>query len=77
MRRRELSLGKVLLIYGLGLLAGVQGALYLYDTFDDGVSEPLSGIIALAFVVVGLGVVAGSFRRPKADARPGRISARG
>ena len=67
MHRHELSLGKVLLIYGLGLVAGVQGALYLYDTFDDGVSDPLSGVIALAFIVLGLGFVAWSFRRPGTD----------
>lgn len=64
--RRELSLARVLLIYGLGLIAGIQGALYLYDTFDDGVSEPLSGLIALAFVAAGLGFVGWSFRRPRA-----------
>jgi hypothetical protein len=64
-RRRDLSLGKVLLVYGLGLAAGAQAALYLFDTFDDGVSEPLSGVIALAFIAVGLGVVAWLFRRQR------------
>ena len=63
MPRRELSLGRVLLIWLLGLAAGVQGALYLYDSFDDGVSEPLSGAIALAFVGAGLGFIAWSYRR--------------
>lgn len=66
MRRRELSVGRVLLIHLLGVMAGAQGGLYLYDTFDDGVSEPLSGLIALAFVAAGLGLVARSFRRPRA-----------
>ena len=63
MRRLELTIWRVLLIYLLGLMAGVQGALYLYDTFDDGVSEPLSGAIALLFVAVGLGAIAWSYRR--------------
>lgn len=63
MQPRELSIWRVLLIYLLGLLAGVQGALYLYDTFDDGVSEPLSGGIALAFVAVGIAVIVSSYRR--------------
>lgn len=63
MQPRELSIWRVLLIYLLGLLAGVQGALYLYDTFDDGVSEPLSGGIALVFVAVGVGVIVMSYRR--------------
>jgi hypothetical protein len=65
MYRRELSLGKVLLVYGLGLAAGAQTGLYLFDTLDDGVSEPLSGVIALAVLAVGLGIVAWLFRRPR------------
>lgn len=66
MHRPQLSLARVLLIYTLGLLAGVQGALYLYDTYDDGVSEPLSGWITRGFVALGLGVVAWSFRTSRA-----------
>lgn len=68
MNRRELSLGKVLLVYGLGILAGAQAGLYLLDTFDDGVSEPLSGVIALAFLALGFGVIAWLFRRTRAGA---------
>lgn len=63
--RREISLGKVLLIYLLGLMAGVQAALYLFDLFDDSVAEPLSGGIAAAMVAAGLGLVAWTFRRPR------------
>ena len=66
MQRLDLSLWRVLLIYLLGLLAGVQGALYLYDTFDDGVSEPLSGGIALVLVAAGLGAIVWSYRRSPA-----------
>lgn len=66
MLRREMSLVRLILIYLLGLMAGAQGALYLYDTFEDGTSEPLSGVIALLFVLVGLGFIARSFRHPRA-----------
>jgi SNF family Na+-dependent transporter len=66
MRRLELTIWRVLLIYLLGLIAGVQAALYLYDTFDDGVSDPLSGAIALLFVAAGLGAIAWSYRRNRA-----------
>lgn len=66
MPRRELSLGRVLLIFLLGLAAGIQLALYFYDTFDDGVSEPLSGGIALMLVGFGLGAIAWSYRRAPA-----------
>ena len=65
MRRQDLSLGRVLLIYLAGLLAGVQGALYLFDRFDDGVADWRSGLIALAFVALGIGFVAATFRRPR------------
>jgi SNF family Na+-dependent transporter len=62
--RRDLSLLRVLLIYVLGVLAGVQCALYLFDTFDDGVSEPLSGAIGLLFLLLGVALIARTFRRP-------------
>jgi hypothetical protein len=57
MRRYEVTLARLLLVYALGVLAGVQGALYLYDSFDDGVSEPLSGAIAAVFLMMGVIVV--------------------
>ena len=59
---RKLSLGRVLLIFALGIATGAQGALYLYDTFDDGVSDPISGVIALAFALIGALLVWRSFR---------------
>jgi len=68
--RREITLARVLLIYALGLIAGIQGALYLYDTFDDGMSEPLSGVIALVFVAVGLCAIGIAFRGPRATEPP-------
>ena len=61
-RRRPITLARVLLIYLLGLVAGLQGALYLSDWLDDGVSEPLAGGIAVAFVLVGLAGIARSYR---------------
>lgn len=61
--RRDLSLARVVLIYTLGVVAGVQCALYLFDTFDDGVSEPLSGGIGLLLLLLGVAVIARTFRR--------------
>jgi uncharacterized membrane protein YfcA len=69
--RRDLSLLRVVAIYVLGVLAGVQCALYLFDTFDDGVSEPLSGAIGILFLLFGVAVIARTFRRAP-DARPAR-----
>lgn len=57
-----MSAGSVVAIYALGLAAGIQVALYLFDRFDDGVADARSGIIGLAFVLLGLGAIAFLFR---------------
>lgn len=63
-KTRELTLGRVLLVYAAGIVAGVQGGLYLFDVYDDRVADWRSGAIALAFVAAGLAIIALSFRRP-------------
>lgn len=61
--RRALTVGRVLVIYLAGLLAGVQGAIYLFDGYDDGVADWRSGVMALALVLLGLALIARTFRR--------------
>ena len=61
---RTLSLKRVLAIYAAGLVAGVQGGLYLFDQYDDRVADWRSGAIALALVALGLAFVARTFRSP-------------
>lgn len=61
-RRRDISIFRALGIFALGLLAGVQTASYLWDTFDDGQAGPFSGGVALVFVAVGLGFIGWSYR---------------
>lgn len=61
-RQQEISVFRALVIFALGLLAGVQTASYLWDTFDDGRAGPFSGVVALAFIALGLGFVAWTFR---------------
>lgn len=63
--RRDVSFFRVALIYVMGLATGVQTALYLYDTWDDGVSEPLSGLIALAFLIASGALIAHTFARAR------------
>ncbi|HET7232501.1 MAG TPA: hypothetical protein VFJ16_21005 [Longimicrobium sp.] len=63
MRRQELSAGRVVLIYLAGVVAGVQGGLYLFDVYDDRVADWRSGLIALAFVAAGVAFIALTFRR--------------
>ncbi|MFL5541441.1 MAG: hypothetical protein ACJ8J0_20815 [Longimicrobiaceae bacterium] len=41
----------------------MQGALYLFDVYDDGVADWRSGAIAVGFVAAGLAAIALSFRR--------------
>jgi hypothetical protein len=67
---RTLTLGRVLLVWLAGLLAGIQAALYLFDLYDDGVADWHSGAIAVALAAAGLGFVAWTFRRPNAAPRP-------
>lgn len=55
-RRTEIGVGRALLTMGAGVVAGAQSALYLYDRYDDGVAEPLSGFLGLLFIVVAVGI---------------------
>lgn len=63
MRKREMTISRVLLVYLTGLVAGVQLALYLFDRYDDGVADARSLWIALAMIAIGVGFVAWTFRR--------------
>jgi hypothetical protein len=68
-----MSIGRALAIWLLGLIAGIQVALYLFDLYDDGVADWKSGVIGLIFVAAGLLFVASTFRRgtamPRASGR--------
>ena len=59
---RTLSVRRVVAVYAAGLVAGVQGALYLFDLFDDGVADWRSGAIAVALVGLGVALIARTFR---------------
>lgn len=62
MRRTQLiGIGRAFAFYGAGLIAGVQGALYIFDLSDDGIADWRSGMIALVFLAFGLGFVLKSF----------------
>lgn len=54
--RAWISLGRTVLVYILGLVAGIQSALYLYDYYDDGVASSLSGAIGGVLVLIGMTV---------------------
>lgn len=66
-RRATLSLLRTLVVYCVGVVAGIQVALYLFDLYDDGVASPLSGAIGVAFVAVGLVVALWPFLGGRAE----------
>jgi len=61
-RTRSIGIWRALAIYGSGLVAGVQSALYLFDLSDDGVADWRSGAIALVFIALGLALITRTFR---------------
>lgn len=65
--RAELTLGQVLFFYSWGLVAGAQLALYMYDYFDDGMAEALSGLIGVGLVLLGTLIILARFRRRAAS----------
>ena len=60
---RGVRLWRLLVIYASGIVAGIQGGLYLTDLYDDGVADWRSGAIAVVLVVLGLAFVARTFWR--------------
>lgn len=59
---KHISIGQVLTIFALGLVCGIQAALYLYDLYDDGIADGRSALIAVLLIVLGLGYVLFVFR---------------
>jgi hypothetical protein len=66
LERVSSSRARVVIVYVLGVATGVQAALYLWDTWDDGVSDPLSGVIAVGFLLASSSFIAYSFARSRA-----------
>lgn len=62
-RERRGSRWRLIAVYLMGLIAGVQGGLYLADLYDDGIADWRSGAIALFLVALGAGLLVQSIRR--------------
>ena len=62
-----IKLWRTLVVYVLGLVAGIQCALYLFDRYDDGVAEPLSAGIGGVMVAIGIVVAVWPYRGPWAS----------
>lgn len=53
----NISLARAIVILILGVITGIQLALYLYDYYDDGVAELLSLFIGVGMLLLALGFV--------------------
>jgi hypothetical protein len=49
----ELTFVRVLAIFAAGIVAGIQIAIYLCDSFDDGVADGRSGFTGVILIVLG------------------------
>lgn len=59
---KKITLRRVFGIFFLGLISGIQVALYMYDYYDDGIAELLSLFIGIALVILSIGYILYSFR---------------
>ena len=56
---------RLIAIYVMGGIAGMQGGLYLADVYDDGIADWRSAAIALVLLALGIGLLAQTIRRDK------------
>lgn len=62
---QNISLLRVLGIFTLGLVSGIQIALYLFDYYDDGIADVKSLLIGIGMVAASVGFVLLSFAKAK------------
>jgi len=51
-KSKHITLTRVTIIFFLGLISGIQIALYMYDYFDDGVADYKSLLIGIAMIAL-------------------------
>lgn len=66
---KEVNVFRVLTIFLLGLVCGVQTALYLFDLYDDGIADIKSALIAGVMVALSVGYIFFTFRTKKSAGR--------
>lgn len=59
---KQITLLRVTGIFLLGLISGIQIALYLYDYYDDGIADYKSLLIGIAMGIFSIGFILISFR---------------
>ena len=54
-------------IFILGLISGIQLALYMYDYYDDGIADYKSLLIGIVMIVLSLGFILYTYIGDKPD----------
>ncbi len=64
-KAKKISILRVMIILALGVITGIQIALYLFDYFDDQIADSTSLIIGIAFLILSIGVVLFTFKHER------------
>ena len=69
-RTRQISVFRAIGFLTLGVISGIQIALYMYDYYDDGIADVKSLLIGIGMLLASTSFVLNSFRR-KGQGRSG------
>lgn len=61
-KSKEITILRTFGIFFLGIISGIQVALYLYDYYDDGIADYKSLLIGIAMVLLSLGFILYTYR---------------
>jgi hypothetical protein len=62
-KSKPLSIYRAMGFLALGVISGIQIALYMYDYYDDGVADVKSLLIGIVILIASVSFVLYSFRR--------------
>lgn len=62
-KSKNITLLRAAGIFLLGLITGIQIALYLYDYYDNGIADYKSLLIGILLLVLSLGFILYTFRK--------------
>lgn len=62
-KSKQLTIFRVFGIFLLGLISGIQVALYMYDYYDDGIADYRSLLIGVAMIFLSIAFILYTFRR--------------
>lgn len=68
-KAKEITLLRAFVIFFLGLVSGIQLALYWYDFYDDGIADYKSLLIGIGMGILSIGFILFSFRSTTRESR--------